>query len=614
MSYQILTSLSAIKEISDSMIEKKYVGLDSETTGLSAISNRLRLIQFSAGDECYVIDCFDFNLPDLADALREFFTNTSCIKIGHNLKFDYQFILQHLGIKLQGIYCSMVADNVLDFRRQKGWHGLESNAYKYLGLKMDKAMQKSDWSLPRLSERQLEYAANDVKLLPALREAQVKQIIATRQVEPLKLELGVLPVVAEIELKGFRLDLDTHNALIDRLKIERDDKEKALNAFLDEKLQIDKTFTFNVFTDEAVEVANASTVNIRSATQLLKAFQKMDFPIDTTNADDLEPLLPKYPDLKLLLDFRNVEKTISTYGEKLQSFINPNTGRIHCNIRQIGADTRRTAFSSPNLTNQPSDNWFRECYKPEKGYLYQIADYSAIEMRIAADLSNDKVMLQAFEDGIDMHSLTASKVFDIPLEYLDKTHPDFKKYKEKRQIAKTLNFGIIYGLAGLGLQAKLALEGIIVSEKEAQEMIDAFYRTYPDLRKWLYDQESLVVKNRCLRTPAGYLINFSADWKDFRQVNSIKRKARNFPIQNLSCAITKNGILLIHNSINDLGIKNCGIVNVIHDEILVEHLPEDEKVVKELVEKAFIDSQKRYLKRVKVIASSDTANSWAEKG
>lgn len=1035
MNYIILSSLDEIKKVSDDLIASRYVGIDCETTGLNAITSKLRLIQFSDGEQCYIIDCFDFKLPDLAEALHSFLTNPACIKIGHNLKFDYQFIFHHLGIKLNGIYCTMLADNVLDFRKQKGWHSLESNANKYLGIRMDKSMQKSDWSFPRLSERQLVYAANDVKILPELRRVQVKEVVRTRQVEPLKLELQVLPVVAEIELKGFKLDRTFHQKLIYRLKLERDDKEKALNDFLNEKLDIKKTFTFNIFDNSSVEVENDSTINVRSSTQLLKAFQKLGVPIDTTDAKDIEPLIVKYPELKLLLDFREVEKTVSTYGEKLESYINPITDRIHCNIRQIGADTRRTAFSNPNLTNQPRDNWFRECYRPREGYLFQICvdedtrvattdglmkikdihnnfifdeennsyrnkrlvdlgqqdtlkintthgysliatpshrirvwdvngkyswkhvrdlvigdyvvmssvdcfkdneyqifpslvynsnkntrlkqpliineelaelfgylvgdggfkynettfvvsqkdedvfnriqyllqkyfgkiskvlkyrgvfqssicsiplatclnelglnktkipeflfkspksvicsflkgffeadgsihktqsnsfvisiassreqiikdiqlllfhldiissytaykvsskansskiynshklniitessdkfkeiigfisnrknsilmecinsyegnsktikvpniknkintldlhgelyqllrnskilgrgltrktslkikktcyntykyleldrlcernqyffkiesienvgkkyvydltipetstfigngfinhncDFANIELRIAADVSKDIVMLEAFENDVDLHSLTASKVFNIPIEFLDKYHPDFKLYKEKRAIAKTLNFGIVYGIGAQGLQLRLKLQGIDISEKEAQEMIDAFYTTYPQLRNWLYNQESIVVRDKCLRTPAGYLIRFNINWKDQREVSGIRRKGRNFPIQNCSAAITKDAIVRIYNKINELQIKDCGIVNVIHDEMLVEHLPKDEKIVKELIELSCYEAQRRYLKTVKVVAHSTTAESWADK-
>lgn len=630
MSYKILTDLKEIKEISDSLVgteeQKTYVGFDCETasaewdksadrkTALSPHLGRLRLIQFSAGDECHIIDCFQFpDLSLLADSLRNLLTNPNCIKIGHNLKFDYEWILKRLGIHITGLYCTMLADNILDFRKQKGWHGLENNLWKYLGIKIDKTMQKSDWSLPILSPRQLEYAANDVKLLPALRQAQVQELKRTKQIEPARLEFAVLPVVAEMELTGFRLDKDYHRNLIDRLKIERDQKEQELNNFLDSKLNIPKTFNYDIF-GNSVQVENSHTLNIRSSKQLLKAFQNIGIPITTTDANDLEMFVDKFPEVHHLLDFRNIEKTVSTYGEQLAQHINSATGRIHCNIRQYGADTGRFSISSPSLQNQPSDNWFRECYQPEKGKLFSLLDLSQIEMRIAADVSGDELMLKIFEDDLDIYSMTASKVFDIPYENFNKKNPDFDRlYKPKRAVGKTLMLGILYGLSWKGLINRLALQKIYITEKEAQEYVTTYYDTYPQLRDWLYKQENEALTKREVRNFAGYRYKLDYNKDDISQVIAVKNKGRNSPIQGGCCVILKEGMIEIYKKYQDHRLEGCALVKTVHDELITEHFPEQSNIVKEIKENAMLKVQKKYLKRVKVLAEVNLCESWADK-
>ena len=276
--------------------------------------------------------------------------------------------------------------------------------------------------------------------------------------------------------------------------------------------------------------------------------------------------------------------------------INPTTQRLHADFRQIGAPTGRFSCTNPNIQQVPHALEYRRCFSghPE-GRKLVIADYSQIELRILAEFSGDQVFTDAFRSGADLHRVTAAQVFNVSVDQVTKDQRDF---------AKRLNFGVVYGL---GAQRFSIMTGVGVPE--AENMLRKYFATYRGLDTYLTDAANRAVRERQARTASGRLVRFRYDEQDRQQISMTKRNGKNTPIQGTSADILKRALRLLKDELRD---TNAQIVNIIHDEIVVEADADDAKSIAEKVERAMVSAGEEYLKTVPVKVETEIADEWVK--
>jgi len=309
----------------------------------------------------------------------------------------------------------------------------------------------------------------------------------------------------------------------------------------------------------------------------------------------LQPLAEKYPVVAKLLEYRGVAKAASSFGENILEFIEPATGRIHADFRQIGAPTGRFSCSSPNLQQIPHEEEYRRCFRAPEGRKLVIADYSQIELRILADLSEDKNFIDAFVAGADFHSGTAAQIFGIKAE--DVT-------AEQRSFAKRLNFGVVYGL---GASRFAMMTGLSLTD--AENTMRRYFATYPKMDEWLRTQSKNVLTERSARTRSGRLARISYNENDRASIGAAQRYAKNMPIQGASADILKRALRLLHDDIRETTAK---LVNIVHDEIVVECDAAESEQTANKLESAMLRAGEQFVKKVPIKVDVHVSEEWSK--
>lgn len=595
--FQLVNDADGLRKACDDLKNARVLGFDVETTELDPHKGYLRLVQLSDGRETKVIDLKSFSgdwrtpaataaelraNPELA-ALRDLLASPKIIKIAHNAKFDTKWTRHHVGCEVGGIYDTYLASVLISAGEGERRHGLADLVQFFLGRTLDKSEQVSDWAAAELSQSQIEYAAKDAAIMPEVRDKVHERIVADGLERVLQLENECVMPIAEMELNGFYLDPVRWREQLARVTKVQDKTASELQGLL------------------AAGVAQASLfgapqINLDSQAQVSAALVNLGVPMpETTRAWELQPLAEQYPVVAKLLEYRGAAKASSSFGENILEFIEPATGRIHADFRQIGAPTGRFACSKPNLQQIPHEEEYRRCFRAPDGRKLVIADYSQIELRIIADISEDSNFIAAFESGQDFHSATAAQVFGVKAE--DVT-PD------QRSFAKRLNFGVVYGL---GSSRFAMMTGI--SQTEAENTLRRYFATYPKMEEWLRMQSKNVLTERSARTVSGRLARISFEANDRSSIGSAQRYAKNMPIQGTSADILKRALTLLHESIRE---TNAKLVNIVHDEIVVEcDASETEKIVEKL-EAAMLKAGSEFVSRVPIKVDIHAADEWSK--
>ncbi|HQZ95030.1 MAG TPA: DNA polymerase [Pyrinomonadaceae bacterium] len=601
--FELIRDGAALARACGELAGKAFLGFDVETTELDPYRGDVRLVQLSDGANTKVIDLKEFAggewgsssgsrsgsstsvlraNPELAP-LRELLSSTKSVKIAHNAKFDTKWVRHHLGCEVGAVYDTYLASVLISAGEGERRHGLADLVQFFLGRTLDKSEQVSDWGAETLSQSQIEYAAKDAAIMTELREKVHERIVADELEQVLALENACVMPIAEMELNGFYIDKGRW-----REQLEKVTKVQVKAA---EELQ----FMLSAGVAQA-SLFGAPTINLDSQAQVTDALVGLGIPMpNSTRAWELQPLAEEYPVVAKLLEYRGVAKSISSFGENILEFIEPATGRIHADFRQIGAPTGRFACSKPNLQQIPHEPEYRRCFRAPDGKMLVIADYSQIELRILADFSEDRNFIEAFESGQDFHSATAAQVFGIDAK--DVT-PD------QRSFAKRLNFGVVYGL-GASRFAQMA--GLSLSEGEST--LRKYFATYPKMDEWLRNQSKSVLTERSARTKSGRLARISFDANDRSSVGAAQRYAKNMPIQGTSADILKRALRLLH---DDLRGTSGKLVNIVHDEIIVEcDKAEADETVKKLAS-AMLTAGQEFVGKVPIKVDIHTADEWSK--
>jgi len=355
----------------------------------------------------------------------------------------------------------------------------------------------------------------------------------------------------------------------------------------------------------------ADTININSSVQLMDLFNNR-LGLNLPSTSDGVLAREKNPIVKILRDYRGYEKLISTYGEKLLAKINIETGRIHPEFLQIRTATGRFACNNPNLQNIPRNSQeapFRECFNPEEGYKLVVSDYSNFEMRILADLSGDTRMINALNKGLDIHSYTASLMFNKQYS------GDFKeKYPELRQMAKPIGFGLMYGMGAVGLVSQVYMwTGADISVDEGEDLIKRFFASYPRVKTFLDENARNAVRLGWSTTPAGrkrwYKMPDKTDPDYRRKLSAIQREAKNHPIQGTNADSIKYALVFVHERIKKDNL-DAYIVSTVHDEIVCEVREDQAEEFARILSGEMIRAGELFLKKVKVRADSFVGDVW----
>jgi len=309
----------------------------------------------------------------------------------------------------------------------------------------------------------------------------------------------------------------------------------------------------------------------------------------------LEQLAGDYPVVAKLLEYRAAAKAVSSFGENILEFVDRRTGRLHPDFRQIGAPSGRFSCSRPNVQQIPHETEYRRCFRAPDGRKLVIADYSQIELRILAEFSNDENFINAFESGADFHSMTAAQVFGVAMDAVT---------PEQRSFAKRLNFGVVYGIGAARFAMMTGL-----SQTQAEDTLRRYFSTYRGLDAYLRHAAQTAVATRVARTGSGRMYRFRFDENDRQSVAGAQRNGKNFPIQGTSADILKRALCLLHQRLRG---TSAMLVNIVHDEILIECGVAEAEGTARILESAMLDAGAEYLKRVPVKVDAHVSDEWSK--
>ena len=592
--YQSVAPGMATKLFIKNLMNQTAVCFDTETTGLNPLTAELVGIAFSweIGKGFYMP--FPENkdeAQELTEQLRPFFESETIEKIGQNLKYDIK-VLAKYNVDVKGkLFDTMLAHYLInpDMR-----HNMEVLAETYLnytpisiieliGKKGKNQLSMRDVPL----EKQTEYAAEDTDITLQLKEHFQNELgEANTQKLFNDIEIPLLRVLAAMELEGINLDVNFLNSLSEDLNSDISNLEKSIYEAAGEE--------FNIASPKQLGIVLFEKLKLVDKPKKTKTGQY------ATGEDILSYLAKDHAIIQNILEYRGLAKLKSTYVDALPTQVEETTGRVHTDYMQTVAATGRLSSNNPNLQNIPirteRGRQVRKAFVPRnEDYILLAADYSQIELRIIAALSKEETMIEAFKNGEDIHASTASKVFNVPLEEVT---------REQRGNAKTVNFGIIYGVSAFGLSNQTDL-----SRGEAKELIDTYYETYPKLRAYMSEQVDFARDNGYVQTVLGrrrYL-------KDINSRNAIvrgaaERNAVNAPIQGSAADIIKIAMINIYNKLEAGNYKTKMLLQV-HDELVFDVYRPELETIKTLVK---TEMESAFKMDVPLDVEVDTGLNWLE--
>jgi DNA polymerase-1 len=571
-SYRLVTEAGELPGIAETLALAEAIGADIETTALDPRDGKTRLLQLATPEETFVIDVFAVRDLSLLKGVLE----SGPVKALHNSKFDYQFLLAEHGVSLSPLFDTMLAAQLLDGGEYGASYALEAVAERFLDEAVDKSARREDWS-GGLSHRQLEYAARDAAILLPLRER-----LAGKLEKGLgyisEIEFGAVAAIAEMELAGVKLDLARWKELEKTVRERRDRAAEHLESFFPPPE--------GVLPLEGL----GPRLNLNSPKQITDAFRTLGIELPDTKVWTL--LRIDHPAAEALLEYRELQKKLGTYLETYPSFIHPKTGRIHANFLQCRVPTGRLACTNPNIQQIPHEDEFRRCFVAEEGYVLVIADYSQIELRILAEVSDDPAFVHAFQNGEDLHRVTAATMYGVPID--DVT-------REQRTAAKRINFGLMYGRGARSLSAQLGTD-----EERGRQLIDEYFANYPKVQRFLQRTANRAVRDRELRTLAGRVRKFgNVPVADDR--GAMRREAMNYPIQGAASDIAKLALGYVREELEGLDAR---LINCIHDEFVVECREEISGEVSERTRAAMMRAGEEILNKVPVDVEVAVSREW----
>lgn len=591
--YKLIDTEEKRKELYDYLFTFNLLSLDTETTSTEAMNADLVGLSFSVKEN----EAFYVPIPEnrtealkIVNEFKTLYENEKILKIGQNIKYDI-IVLANYGIHVQGeMFDTMVAHYVIQPELQ---HNMDYLAEVYLGYKtihideLIDAKGKKQKNMRDLDPKDVYvYACEDADVTLKLKNI-LQEKLKESHAEKLfyEIEMPLVPVLAYMERNGARIETKSL---------------KETSIFFSERVrEIESNIyelagqEFNIASPKQVGEILFDKLHISEKAKKTKTGQYV------TSEEILQSLKSKHPIVGKILEHRGLKKLLGTYVDALPELINPKTGKIHTSYNQTITSTGRLSSSNPNLQNIPirddDGKLMRKAFIPEEGCEFFSADYSQIELRIMAHLSEDPNLIEAFNSGFDIHAATAAKIFKKKLE--DVT-------REERSKAKTANFGIIYGISVFGLAERMN-----VARKEAKELIDEYFNTYPGVKAYMEKSIKVAQEKGYIET----IFNRKRYLPDINSHNAnvrgyAERNAINAPIQGSAADIIKVAMINIYKRFMQERLKSTMILQV-HDELNFNVINEEKEIVEKIV---LEEMQKAYPMRVPLVADSGWGKNWLE--
>ena len=591
--YKLVENEEELRQLCDFFITKEFVSIDTETTSTDAISAELVGLSFSVEEKKAFYVSVPANYEEalkIVQIFKPLYESDKIMKIGQNIKYDYE-VLTRYGVTLKGkMFDTMIAHYLIQPELHHNMDYMAETLLGYQTIHIEELLGpkgKKQKNMRDLSPADIyEYAAEDADITlrlknvlePRLKELGVEELFWN-------IEMPLVRVLADMELNGVCLDTE---ALQDTSKI------------FTERM---KQYEQEIYKEAGEEFNISSPKQVGDI--LFGKLQIMDKPKKTktgqyvTSEEVLQSLESKSPIVRNILNYRGMKKLLSTYIDALPKLINPRTGHIHTSFNQALTATGRLSSSDPNLQNIPvrtdDGKEIRKCFIPEDGCLFFSADYSQIELRIMAHLSEDENMMEAFREGHDIHRATAAKIWHVDID---------KVTDAQRKKAKQANFGIIYGITTYGLAQRMD-----IPNSEAKELIEGYFRTFPKVQAYMeHAKEEARAKGyaETLFHRRRYLADINSRNATVR--GFAERNAINAPIQGTEADIIKVAMVRIWERFKKEGIRSKMILQV-HDELNFSVFPEEREQVERIV---IEEMQNAYPLNVPLIADAGWGKNWLE--
>ena len=591
--YQHVENEGELRRLCDFFITKEFVSIDTETTSTDAISAELVGLSFSAEESKAFYVPVPANYKEalkVVEIFKPLYESDKIMKIGQNIKYDYE-VLTRYGVTIQGkMFDTMIAHYLIQPELHHNMDYLAETLLGYQTIHIEELLGpkgKKQKNMRDLSPTDIyEYAAEDADITlrlknvlePRLKELGVEELFWN-------IEMPLVRVLADMELNGVCLDTE---ALQDTSKIFNERMRE-----YEQEIYKEAGEEFNISSPKQVGDILFGKLQIMDKPKKTKTGQYV------TSEEVLQSLENKSPIVRNILNYRGMKKLLSTYIDALPKLINPRTGHIHTSFNQALTATGRLSSSDPNLQNIPvrtdDGKEIRKCFIPEEGCLFFSADYSQIELRIMAHLSEDENMMEAFREGHDIHRATAAKIW----------HEDIDKVTDaQRKKAKQANFGIIYGITTYGLAQRMD-----ISNAEAKDLIQDYFRTFPKVQAYMEHAKEVA-------RAKGYAETLFHRRRYLADINSrnatvrgfAERNAINAPIQGTEADIIKVAMVRIWERFKKEGIRSKMILQV-HDELNFSVYPEEREQVERIV---IEEMQNAYPLNVPLIADAGWGKNWLE--
>lgn len=544
----LITEEDSLRDAISKLEALKALAINIKTTGPDPFTDSIKWVQISGKDlPIFLIDIKQFHGEALG-ALKKLLMGSS-IKVFHDAKYQMKFFIE-AGLALnKPFFDTMLTAQILNAG--------EKRKYDLMDLQREYLEDKNS----------IEGSDQEVSIIKSLTKILVPELRKAGLSQTAELEFDCLMGVAQMEQNGMLLDRDKWSILSTRLENEK----KNLENFLFDEL---------------------GDINLDSPKQLLESLQSKGLKITDTKKETLSPLKDKYPYIEALTQYRRVAKLVQSFTHTIPGHIHPETGRIHSDYIQLGADTGRFSCRNPNLQQIPRERDFRECFIPSPGHKIVVADFSQIELRVVAEISNDKRMIEAYNKGEDLHKLTASLVMDKPISQIT---------KEERQAAKAINFGLIFAMGARSLK-KYSRDtyGVNMTLKQAETFRARFFDAYKGLAQW----HQKVTRSNSKETRT--LLGRRRLWKEQPPLTQLL----NTPIQGTAADIFKKALTMLAIELVDTESK---IIGTVHDEIILEVPNNDVEEIAKILRNTMERAGSYFLKKLPVKVDVSIGDSWAEK-
>lgn len=690
----LITSAYQLPALDKYLDTAAVVGFDAETNMTKVHTDRyVRTVQIGDKEQQFVVDLLALAGNDtsvlveqqktidkspLHEVLGRHLGNRKLLKVGHGIRFDYEVVAHRLGIHMDNMYCTLIAEQLLNCGKMnfmaKHFWGLEDLLARYCRRSLDKGLQTSfDLSTP-LTDRQVEYCALDVRLPLPIRELQLKQLEKHGMSFIAQVEMDAIWAFGDMHINGMYLNqaswlekvenvrkqhiknieaLDKHfipvvgtktRVLPDpeplRLEWLAEERDKEKRAELREKFY-DARRAVAAHAEAVPACEGEALINYGSPKQLLAALKALGLKLTATDDRALEKVAAKHPVAKALQEYRSTGKILTTYGPNFVEHVNPDTGRTHPTVNQIGAETGRTSAVKFNSQNLPE--LFRSSFEAQKeNHILNTTDMAGAELRILAELSGEESWITAFQNDWDLHSMCGSEL--TPEEWSSIALPDceFANSKKKckcpahkalRNSLKSLNFGIPYGMEAGKLSEKLG-----ISREEALKLLDKHRARYRKVHAWLKgaaDSGKMTLQSRTLggrlrwftaptweKAKEKALADYEKDKKNpnsltsaviskryYSMWSSIERESKNTPIQGGNADIAKHAMGLMRQGLYAIGWK---LINFVHDEFVTEGPKESAQQAQLVVGEAIKLASKSMMKFVTMDYEGNIHKQWVK--